>query len=84
LAEDLRRSIRAFTDIALQADTANGERSEQMKQQVLAHLLGRLRDHGCSLPEARTKKLLAMDVELNVQGLEVWLTRRHKPSRRVS
>jgi glyoxylase-like metal-dependent hydrolase (beta-lactamase superfamily II) len=84
LAEDLRRSIRAFTDIALQAESAGRERGEQMKQQVLSHLLARLRAHGCSLPETRTKDLLAMDVELNVQGLEVWLARRHKPSRRVS
>ncbi len=84
LTEDLRRSIRAFTDIALQADAAGRERGAQMKQQVLAHLLARLRAHGCTVPEARTKELLAMDVELNVQGLEVWLARRHKPTSNVS
>ena len=81
LAEDLRQSIRAFTDIALQADAVDGERNAQMERRMLAHLLDRLRAHGCALPEARAKELLAMDVELNVQGLEVWLARRHKASR---
>jgi glyoxylase-like metal-dependent hydrolase (beta-lactamase superfamily II) len=81
LAEDLRRSIQAFSDIAVQADASRGEGSEQMKQRMLAHLLAQLRAHGCTLPEARSRELLAMDVELNVQGLEVWLARRRKPSR---
>lgn len=38
-------------------------------------LLPRLRAHGCRLSETAIDKLLAMDYELNAQGIEVWLDR---------
>lgn len=34
-----------------------------------------LRAHGCTLTEARIDELLALDVELNAQGMGVWLDR---------
>jgi hypothetical protein len=37
--------------------------------------LGWVRDHGTPLPDDRVRELLALDVELNAQGLETWLTR---------
>ena len=33
------------------------------------------RDHGSPLSRERASELLALDVELNAQGLEVWLDR---------
>jgi hypothetical protein len=36
-------------------------------------LLDRARAHGCRLDEKHMRDWLAPDVELNVQGLEVWL-----------
>ncbi len=38
-------------------------------------LLPRLRAHGCRLSDAEIDKLLALDYELNAQGVEVWLDR---------
>ncbi|HEY4065602.1 MAG TPA: MBL fold metallo-hydrolase [Burkholderiaceae bacterium] len=35
-----------------------------------------LRAHGCSLPDERIMELLALDLELNAQGVAVWLKRR--------
>ena len=35
-----------------------------------------LREHGCTLADARVHELLALDLELNAQGVEVWLNRR--------
>jgi len=35
----------------------------------------RLRTHGCGLSEERIRDLLAMDIELNAQGMSVWLDR---------
>lgn len=35
-----------------------------------------LREHGCTLADARVHELLALDLELNAQGVEVWLKRR--------
>ncbi|HWH82892.1 MAG TPA: MBL fold metallo-hydrolase [Burkholderiaceae bacterium] len=37
-----------------------------------------LRAHGCTLPEARVRELLALDHELNAQGIAVWLDRRQR------
>jgi len=35
----------------------------------------RLARHGCTLPPAQVEELLAMDVELNAQGMGIWLDR---------
>jgi hypothetical protein len=37
--------------------------------------LGWARDHGARPSGERVRELLALDVELNAQGLEVWLDR---------
>ncbi|MBA4176910.1 MAG: MBL fold metallo-hydrolase [Leptothrix sp. (in: Bacteria)] len=34
-----------------------------------------LSDHGCALPPAEIRRLLAMDLELNAQGMATWLDR---------
>jgi glyoxylase-like metal-dependent hydrolase (beta-lactamase superfamily II) len=38
----------------------------------------RLRAHGCTLSDARIDELLALDCELNAQGMAFWLQRRSK------
>ena len=38
--------------------------------------LDSLRAHGCGLPAERIDELLALDLELNAQGMTVWLNRR--------
>ena len=40
--------------------------------------LASLREHGCTLPDARIKELIALDLELNAQGIAVWLSRRNR------
>jgi hypothetical protein len=37
--------------------------------------LEQLRRRGNPLPEARARELLDIDIEVNAQGLEVWLDR---------
>jgi hypothetical protein len=37
--------------------------------------LGQLRERRHPMPETRARELLEMDVEINAQGLEVWLDR---------
>jgi glyoxylase-like metal-dependent hydrolase (beta-lactamase superfamily II) len=37
--------------------------------------LGSLRQHGCSLAEAQIRQMLTMDLELNAQGMSIWLDR---------
>ena len=37
--------------------------------------LARLRAHGFTLADARIRELLALDLELNAQGIAIWLDR---------
>jgi hypothetical protein len=81
-ADQLRRSIRDLGAIALEhADAPKSERKEKIKAAISAHLLADARAHGCELTETRMRELLAVDLELNAQGLEVWLQRREKRGR---
>lgn len=81
LAEELRRSIREFSDIALEVASVGEAGRARMAERMLDSLLRRLRAHGCRLPQAQTRELLRLDVELNAQGLDVWRERRRKAAR---
>jgi glyoxylase-like metal-dependent hydrolase (beta-lactamase superfamily II) len=48
-------------------------RHEKLRQGLSAIYLRRTREHGCTLDDATTLSLLASDIELNAQGLAVWL-----------
>ena len=79
LEDELRRSIRDLADLAL-AEEERGpeERFDRIRDGVRRHLIALARDHGCDLDEARIREILGVDIELNAQGLEVWLVRRAK------
>jgi hypothetical protein len=51
------------------------DRHEALKEGLLALYRDRLHAHGCRLPDERSDELLALDVQLNAQGIEVWLDR---------
>lgn len=51
------------------------DRHAQLKAGLWQGYAQRLAAHGCPLPIAQQRELLAMDVELNAQGLGVWLDR---------
>jgi glyoxylase-like metal-dependent hydrolase (beta-lactamase superfamily II) len=57
---------------------AHGDRHAAMTRGFGAIYLKRLREHGCTLADGRIGELLAMDRELNAQGMAVWLNRRHR------
>jgi glyoxylase-like metal-dependent hydrolase (beta-lactamase superfamily II) len=72
LARDLFEQIDAMAEIAI-ARATDPQRHDAIKT-ALAHLYtSRARAHGCGLEDARVVELLAMDIELNAQGLEIWL-----------
>jgi len=72
LAGDLRTGIARCAGVARDLAGA-GDRHARLKQALLEMTLADLRRHECPLPEAAQRELLAMDMELNSQGLEVWL-----------
>jgi hypothetical protein len=58
------------------AGPARGARATaRLRQGVRELVLGWLHDDGTPLAPARALELLALDIELNAQGLEAWLDR---------
>ncbi|HEX2540293.1 MAG TPA: MBL fold metallo-hydrolase [Caldimonas sp.] len=51
------------------------ERHKALMEGLWSIHLRRLREHGVTLPEARIRELLALDLELNAQGIAIWLDR---------
>ena len=80
LAALLIAQIDEMEAIALRLKDAP-DRHAALKRELLALYQRRVRDHcGDRLPSTRVAALLAMDVELNAQGLGVWLDKM-SPSR---
>ena len=51
----------------------DGDRQAALKAGLAGLYLRSLREHGCLLPDAEVLDLLALDIELNAQGLGIWL-----------
>lgn len=73
LAAQLHADLDAFVSIAL-ASRAAPDREPAIASALHAYLRGRLRQHGTTLPEAECDAWLSMDIELNAQGLNHWLS----------
>jgi glyoxylase-like metal-dependent hydrolase (beta-lactamase superfamily II) len=79
LVDGLRESIRDLAELALAEEGRLPDgRIERLKESVGRHLVEQVRAHGCAMAEDKIRELLAVDIELNAQGLEVWLVRRAK------
>lgn len=74
LADELRRGLARYGNIARSLATA-ADRHARLKEALMADALADLRADGSTLPEPTARALLDMDIELNAQGLEVWLDR---------
>jgi glyoxylase-like metal-dependent hydrolase (beta-lactamase superfamily II) len=75
MAASMHVLIDEFVRLARAAPGTGETRQDWIKREMEALLLARLRDHGCRLDEADSRALLANDMELNAQGLAVWLDR---------
>jgi glyoxylase-like metal-dependent hydrolase (beta-lactamase superfamily II) len=74
LARDLFVQIDAMVAIArTHADAA--DRHARIMDNLADLYIARAQAHGCTFDAAHTRELLAMDIELNAQGLEVWIDR---------
>jgi glyoxylase-like metal-dependent hydrolase (beta-lactamase superfamily II) len=73
LADDLHECLDRFVDLALQTRHAGPVRRSILEKALGDFLLDRLARHGSKLPGEAALALLAEDIDLNTQGLEVWL-----------
>ncbi|MEJ2610268.1 MAG: MBL fold metallo-hydrolase [Candidatus Thiodiazotropha sp.] len=79
LVQHLRQYLEAFTQIALASEATPGKaRVASLQSQLLQWLIEKLQAHGCQFAPDKIEQLMAMDLELDAQGLDVWLTRREK------
>lgn len=75
LAADMHAALDAFVDIAERHAGAGDARLDNIRRDMRAYLGERLAAHGSHLGESQIDTLLEMDIELNAQGLLVWLDR---------
>lgn len=74
-AEHLKSGILKYVAIAQAHGDANNRHSA-IKEALYTHCFDELNQHGCQLDEPRLRDLLELDMELNAQGLEIWLDRK--------
>ena len=72
-AAELSRHLDALVTLAVAEKNAGSERHARIKQSITCYLLAQIRAHGCQLPEEILLGLWETDLELNAQGLGVWL-----------
>lgn len=76
LADDLHDHLDCFVDIAIKVCNAGPVRTSLLKKELSIFLLDRLTNHGSTLPTEVALDLLGEDIDLNAQGLAVWLNSR--------
>lgn len=74
----LRQSLAAMVEIALSEEAQPAGRLARIQAKIAQHLIESVQAHGCPFSEAKIRDLLALDIDLNGQGLEIWLQRRAK------
>lgn len=70
LAGELLAQVRTLVDLARAAD-GRSDRATHLRTAVGEYLLGRALDHGCTQTREELYNLLALDIDLNAQGLEI-------------
>lgn len=75
LMVDLERGITRFEEIARECHSA-GLRYDCIRTAMAAYLCDELRKHGLDWSSEKLDHFLSLDLDLNTQGLEVWLDRR--------
>ena len=78
LSQLLRQSVDDLSQIALTAyetEPDSNKRKAMIQEQISALWLQQLREQGCTLSNEKCLELLAVDLDLNAKGLEVWLQR---------
>jgi len=73
---ELLRHLDALVALAESEAGAGEARHARIKQAMTDYLLGEIRAHGCTLSDTELLDIWATDLELNAQGLGVWLDQR--------
>lgn len=74
LGDDLHETIDAMVELA-QRHARRGDGHAALVDAIARLYIERAHAHGCAQSADEIRRLLAIDIELNAQGLEVWLQR---------
>lgn len=77
-AAEVHRLIDAFVTVAERNREAGTDRHARIRGELGELLVSEIRRFGCTLRDEKVHELLAADVELNAQGLGVWLDNKNK------
>lgn len=77
MAQDLRRDLGAYQRLARE-QAGTPDLHARLAAALMRHHLDELSRLDHPMPEIRARQLLAFDIELNAQGLAVWLARQSK------
>lgn len=72
LADKLHDSVDELVTIMESVADISEQRHNRLTDAIMDYFLKELRLLDCRIPEAKCRELLALDAELNAQGLEVW------------
>lgn len=72
LADDLRYDLQQYMTIARQKAVAS-DRLDQLRESLMQYTLERLAAKRSLCPASRARELLEVDMDLNAQGVDIWL-----------
>ena len=75
IVEQLKRSVRKFANIALDAQQITENRVDHIQQKLSEYLLDVVEEMGAEYPRDFYAKNIAFDCKLNAQGLDFWLSK---------
>lgn len=70
---ELLRHLDVLVDLAQRERESGDLRHQRIKQAMTRYLLAEIRKHGCLLPDSTLLEIWETDLELNAQGLGIWL-----------
>ena len=75
IVEQLTNAVKHIKKIALNAKDVTENRDEYLQQQLQKHILAKLAEMKCEQSVEFQTAVMANDIKLNAQGMDVWLNR---------
>lgn len=69
----LVRHLDVLVELAVSERNSGEHRHQRIKEAMTTYVFSQIRAHGCQLPEAQLREVWETDLELNAQGLCIWL-----------
>ena len=73
MGEDMHRLVDAYADLARREQDTGEARHQRLKAGMTGIILGEAQRYGWRLPREQILAIFAGDIELNAQGLAIWL-----------